>query len=768
MAMERVEPTTVQASVDAMGFGGPGIPGPEAARPKQTREPEPGLSKDNPLELQFHAIETLPRGGRWAFTLAGLFCLFWAGGIGAYMIGYALSPSGQSLSATWWAVMLGAIGVPCAMAWFVAMLIREARQLRAQARAMTHAAGALVQPQDHAARGVAKLGQTVRRELDLFNAAMDAAIAKLAALETNNSERLEQAERTVASAQERVDRAAQRLTAEREKLQSFAQSLDHAVDSVADTLNTRLTEARTAARAAAESLDLEKHTITNLLDQLSAVSAAATARAGEISREFDRQAQKLESAAEAATARSEQVLQRHERHRAGLQETLERLKSENDNMTRALEGQRDSLSKLVGVMGEEAKRVDALANDGVRRIDNAASAISQRIVDTAQTLASEIDRLKTQSELSSAGIGQAVDVIRSAGDTSYDSASRLGAQLSQLSESAAKAAIQVDAGITRLQQFMADLPRDVMSHAEQLRGVVEGQALAINDLSGRIANAYDQLQSFEVAKPAKPTPASLSPSQTNGLSRISAPSTTPTPQASNGLNGSSGLSPSISQGTPSATFTPKPTTVPTGSSTVKPINPSLTERSSGATSTSPAEVAQRGDPAAAQEIKGWLGIAKRLVRLGGPEDTGLDTPPPRGWEMKQLLQAAEQAGQAETPAAIAARHAIESLQALAIDIDRFLEDDPPLDYLRRYRAGERDIFARRLLQVISRDTTERLSRKYKNDAEFREVVDRYCGQFETLMADMQTGGSDPAKSEAALNAPVGKVYMALARISGKI
>jgi hypothetical protein len=766
--MERVEPSSIDGNAGPKPVDFSGAAPKLTAGPGARWRPEPGSAPENPIDLPAGAAMRRVSGG-WAFTLAAVFTVLWLGALGAYAAGYAMSPSGRLLEPGWWAVFAAIAIVPCVLAFFCAVLAREARNLRNQSRAIASAATALIRPDEQAARNVAKLGASMRRELDLFNNAVEAASVKLAALQDGNAERLDTAGKAVATAEARVEATAQRLAVERERLQSFSQSLEQAVSSVAETLNARVADARAAARAAAEGLDVEHKAIGALLEQLTTASAGAAARAASMAQDFEKQSQRLESAAEAAAARSDQVMQRHERHRAGLNETLERLKAENDNMTRALEAQRDSFSKLVTVMGEEAKRVDSFANDGVRRIDSAAAAISQRIIETAQTLAAEIDRLKTQSELSSSGIGQAVELIKSAGDTSYDSASRLGAQLSHLSESAARAAMEVDAGISKLQQFMSDLPRDVMGHAEQLRGVVEGQALAINDLSGRIANAYDQLQVLEAQKNAKPslTPAPqpvapLPVAEPAPVAPTVEPKPAPQAKAEQPVPQPIQIATPVQSPEPPPALAPAPKPSPLSERILNAPPPAALAVDPGA--------AGKADVAATQEFKGWLGIAKRLVRLGGPDDASTETPgPQRNWEMKQLLQAAEQAGQSESPAAIAARHGIESLQSLAIDIDRFLEDDPPLDYLRRYRAGERDIFARRLMQVISRDTTERLNRKYKNDAEFRESVDRYCTQFETLMADIQTSaGGDAAKSEATLNAPVGKAYIALARISGRI
>ncbi len=704
---------------------------------------EKGLTRDNPLDLDTQAIAPSPQADGWAFAAAGLFSAFWAGGIVAYVVGYYGKASFANLPWTGVGLFAAAAFVPSVMAWFMALMQREARLLRRQTNALIRAAESLSKPNDTAAKGVAQLGRSIRKELEQINSAVENAQARLTALHESGAEQLQALERSAAQARDRVDTAAQRLGAERDKLQTFASALDDAVTSAGENLSARVDDAKAAAKAAAEGLKGEQAAIGALLESVNAAASAAAQRAAEMAKEVDREAQKLDAASEAAAARSEQVIQRHERHRAALTETLDRLKAENDHMTRTLEAQRDGLGKLIMVMSEEAKRIDGFATDGVRRIDAATATMSKRVVELASTLSAEIEKLRSQSELSSTGIDQAVQSIKAAGDSSYSSASMLGAQLTQVTETAAKATLAVDAGISRLAQLMNDLPRDVQTHAEQMRGVVEGQALAINDLTGRIANAFEQLQTLEqhklTSKPASPV------AQPQPRPEQSAASVPPPPPPSNeNLPVLDLQTPLVSEHGPSEASAP-------GTD-----NPDL-----------------KGDTAAQQELRSWFGIAKRLVR--GPDGTPADAqaPPPappaapRGWDMRQLLQAADQTGAQPPPFDGPAnpRHMLESLQSQAIDIDRFLEDDPPLDLLRRYRAGERDIFLRRLIQILGRENNERLARKYQNDLEFQEAVSRYCQQYEVLIREASV--SDPALADQCTNGFAGRIYAILAPASGR-
>src|SRR5262249_30847202 len=136
----------------------------------------------------------------------------------------------------------------------------------------------------------------------------------------------------------------------------------------------------------------------------------------------------------------------------------------------------------------------------------------------------------------------------------------------------------------------------------------------------------------------------------------------------------------------------------------------------------PQRAGHHAPPDPTLEPRGWFGLAKKFVGINGAEVP--EPPMPRtdrdrtgngngDWDIKSLLAAAEQRDRAkgqrhpQQPAQAAyhttSRHMIETLQAMAIALDRFLEDDPPLDLLRRYRSGERNVFARRLVAVLGRE-----------------------------------------------------------------
>lgn len=78
------------------------------------------------------------------------------------------------------------------------------------------------------------------------------------------------------------------------------------------------------------------------------------------------------------------------------------------------------------------------------------------------------------------------------------------------------------------------------------------------------------------------------------------------------------------------------------------------------------------------------------------------------------------------------QHILETLYAIAIDLDRLLEEEPPIELWKRYRGGEADVFARRLLTLKGSGLVQRIRHKYRDDMEFREHADRYRARFEDV------------------------------------
>ncbi len=80
-----------------------------------------------------------------------------------------------------------------------------------------------------------------------------------------------------------------------------------------------------------------------------------------------------------------------------------------------------------------------------------------------------------------------------------------------------------------------------------------------------------------------------------------------------------------------------------------------------------------------------------------------------------------------------ARHSIESLDSLSVDIARMIDHDAAADLWDRYKRGERNVFTRRLYTLQGQQAFDEIRKKYRGDREFKQTVDRYIGEFERLL-----------------------------------
>ena len=113
-------------------------------------------------------------------------------------------------------------------------------------------------------------------------------------------------------------------------------------------------------------------------------------------------------------------------------------------------------------------------------------------------------------------------------------------------------------------------------------------------------------------------------------------------------------------------------------------------------------------------------------------------------------------------------HLVESLNSLSVDIARAIDHEASIELWDRYRKGERNVFTRRLYTLKGQQTFDDIRRKYQNEGEFRGAVDRYCQDFEKLLADVAKNDRDNMMSQTYLTSDTGKVYTMLAHASGRL
>jgi hypothetical protein len=114
-----------------------------------------------------------------------------------------------------------------------------------------------------------------------------------------------------------------------------------------------------------------------------------------------------------------------------------------------------------------------------------------------------------------------------------------------------------------------------------------------------------------------------------------------------------------------------------------------------------------------------------------------------------------------------ARHSIESLDSLSVDIARMIDHDAAADLWDRYKRGERNVFTRRLYTLQGQQAFDEIRKKYRADREFKLTVDRYIGEFERLLEEVSRDDRGQVVARTYLTSETGKVYTMLAHAAGR-
>jgi predicted nucleic acid-binding Zn-ribbon protein len=110
---------------------------------------------------------------------------------------------------------------------------------------------------------------------------------------------------------------------------------------------------------------------------------------------------------------------------------------------------------------------------------------------------------------------------------------------------------------------------------------------------------------------------------------------------------------------------------------------------------------------------------------------------------------------------------VSSMQSGAIDIAGLLAFEIEDTAWDNYLAGDKSIFARRIVERIDAGGTRALARHFDHDAEFRTQATHYIEEFEALIAHVLPDREGHALATTLLSSHIGKLYIALGQSIGR-
>lgn len=651
------------------------------------------------------------RYGAAAFFFVGIVSAFWIGIWGAYLWGYFGQKGLLALPLQQVALFGAAILLPPLLFVAVGAAMTFAHRMGKTAETLQGSAEQLFTVDERATSTAARLGRSVRREIDALNAGLDGAFGRLRALETALENQIAALEEAGARAEVRGEAIAARLIQEGQRLESVSDHLYESASRATEAVAGRVAQLKSAIETAEGSLKMAAQSLDVQAAGFRAAAHAAAEAPHAAAVELDSHAKKIESVSDAALARAEFVLARQEKHRTAMTEMLAKLKEDSALFEAALSQQRAGMESAIGALGGEAKRFEMVTGDAERHLELIMANAANRASQLTGAFAREAERLKETSEaaasvltslvagLRDAGTGAQTLIGESAAQAKQDARGLVGEAMAEC-ERLLRAAGEMSAEATQIRSLLARTIEDVERHVSRLPTVVQGEAQRIRQM---VQAETDQMLDLSART----------------LSTIHARN---------------------AQG-------------------VRPLQ--VAQAAAPAPDTPP-------------EPEGLKGLARKLTQRGkrNPDLRGSKSEG-KGWEMKTLLAAVENSETASRELSQGSAAAMGALQLaladMAVDLEAISTSAAPgSDEWKRYLAGDRAVFARNLAGAIDNAAIDRITTLYREDENFHAAANAYMAEFEALLARAREGDGGGLLTSSILSADTGKIYLAIAYALGRL
>jgi hypothetical protein len=477
--------------------------------------------------------------------------------------------------------------------------------------------------------------------------------------------------------------------------------------------------------------------------QLDALLTTLDHRSGDLEQRLKRFSGLLDESLDAASARARDVARIVSESSAeglrAIDEQVARARGEAEDVARVLadstaEGARFAAEQYQRVREEAeqtARRLREASTDGARaasaefaRVRDDAEEVTRALqnsgVEGARALSEQYERLREQAETerrrSAAAMHDVYEQNTADVQSLFQQASeRFAETVRGMKQMAAEMQREMEATRAELRRGVLELPQETAESTAQMRRVIVEQIEALAELN-RIVARHGRNEAAEPARRSETAAVSLGGGRHEAPTRSELLRTDP-PKRSNPRS-------------EPASFAPSTRRAP-----------------------EPPAAAPVGPPS--PNGRGWL--SDLLNRASRDEDEN-----DRDFTRDRRDNETSRGGEERS-----ARHTIESLDSLSVDIARMIDHDAAIDLWDRYKRGERNVFTRRLYTLQGQQAFEEIRRKYRSDREFKQTVDRYIGEFERLLDEVSRDDRGQVVARTYLTSETGKVYTMLAHAAGR-
>jgi len=525
------------------------------------------------------------------------------------------------------------------------------------------------------------------------------------------------------------------------------------LNAIEQMLSTRVTEFVSTLEQLVDSADATTGKLDRQVSSFYGLTSRVLGDLGELAVQFDGHGKAL---ADAVTllekANDDTMASVTERKNA-----IEDLAAAADNRTEQLDKHLKRFSNLIDVSlrsaedraRDAARLVAEATSEGARTLAERHAAIrsttEKQSKQTLQSLHDLHERVSSETkDLLQQNAGEAQQLLHQATD-------RFAEIMQNMREMSLDMQRELDTTRKELRRGVLELPEETAESMAQMRRVIVDQMEALAELNRIVARHGRAMDTVGAA--TEPSPARRS--YGNEEPAMAAVAAAPEPASRQGTAAADKSTPQWARVEASPDSAPRQ--VAAGA------EPSAPQRGRvEAPPVAPAGQDARGG--AGDEAGHWLSELLTRASRDREESSPNDD---RGALNSSPLPAATKEQRALRPDDRDIRHRMASLDSLSVDIARMIDHETAADLWERYNRGERNVFTRRLYTMQGRKAFDEVRKRYKSDREFRQIVDRYIGEFERLLSEVGRDDREEVVARTYLTSDTGKVYTMLAHAAGR-
>ena len=488
----RAAAPAAEAAQSDDGKGAVDLAIPAASTPATRVSLAPALPPDQVLTRLGEA--PVPQGRVWA--LAALASLIWAGGVGAFAVGYAARGGAMPLTPLNIGFLALLILAPVGLIFAGAYVVAQARSLSAQTRRAERLTDELIGPTALAAAQAGAVVQAMQGQIALATEVANQARDHLTALRQALAVETEKLAEATAHASRTAIGLVETLSKERGELNTLALTLDARSAAVNDAINRQ-------ASMVAEASDLAETQLREAEAALAARAADLAAAAGEAvdasrvaSEDLGRQVVRLETASVGVGDQMRALEDGLTQQRAALVTVAHALRAEQEDFATLTESRTAALSEFLSSAHKDVAELNEATTTGATTLSNLIDEARGKFRELAEAASSERDAFAHSAEgtlktLSEAGARER-EHLEAAMRSTIDALNAAAVEAREAADVHAEAAkARVD--LLNEAAFTAGQKADQVfeSRLDQARGLIEHSAKLVEDAGKEAADRLE-------------------------------------------------------------------------------------------------------------------------------------------------------------------------------------------------------------------------------------------------------------------------------------